>query len=140
MAGKACAVMWVLYRSVVFKRALSQKTKLLISQLIYCPTLICGHEFWVATERTRLWIQATEMSFICRMAGLSLRDGVRSSVIRRGLRVEPLLLHIKRSHLRWVGHLVRIPLRSLPGEMLWACPRKVIDGKMYTGFLRCQYH
>uniref|UniRef100_A0A8C6L3R3 Plac8 onzin related protein 2 n=1 Tax=Nothobranchius furzeri TaxID=105023 RepID=A0A8C6L3R3_NOTFU len=31
---------------------------------------------------------------------LSLRDGVRCSVIREGLRVDPLLLHIEKSQLR----------------------------------------
>ena len=46
-------------------------------------------------------IQAAEMSFLRRVAGLSLRDRVRSSVIRERLRVEPLLLHIERSQLRW---------------------------------------
>uniref|UniRef100_A0A3B5M1U4 Eukaryotic translation initiation factor 4H n=1 Tax=Xiphophorus couchianus TaxID=32473 RepID=A0A3B5M1U4_9TELE len=45
------------------------------------------------------------MGFLRRVAGLSLRDRVRSSVIREGLRVEPLLLHIERSQLRsiWSG-------------------------------------
>ncbi|TWW73189.1 hypothetical protein D4764_15G0005830 [Takifugu flavidus] len=48
---------------------------------------------------TRLRIQAAEMSFLPREAGLSLRDRVRSSDIREELRVEPLLLHIERSQL-----------------------------------------
>ena len=36
-------------------------------------------------------------------------DRVRSSVIREGLGVEPLLLCVERSQLRWFGHLVRMP-------------------------------
>ncbi|KAI3365352.1 hypothetical protein L3Q82_010435 [Scortum barcoo] len=39
------------------------------------------------------------------VAGRSLRDRVRSSVIREELGVEPLLLRIERSQLRWLGHL-----------------------------------
>jgi len=31
-------------------------------------------KIWVVTERTRLQIQATEMSFLQRLAGLSFRD------------------------------------------------------------------
>ena len=34
---------------------------------------------------------------------------MRSSAIREELGVEPLLLHIERSQLRWFGPLVRIP-------------------------------
>jgi len=37
----------------------------------------------------------------------SSRDRVRSSAIRRELCVEPLLLYIERSQLRWFRHLIR---------------------------------
>jgi len=36
-----------------------------------------GHELWVETERTRSRIQADKMSFLRRVARLSLRDRVR---------------------------------------------------------------
>ncbi|GAA6078097.1 uncharacterized protein LOC111191400, partial [Tachysurus ichikawai] len=52
----------------------------------------------------------------------SLRDRVRSSVTREELRVEPLLLHIERSQLRWLGHLFRMPPGRLPGEVFRAYP------------------
>ena len=55
------------------------------------------------------------------MAGLSLRDKVRSSDIRRELGVEPLLLRIGRSQLGWFEHLTRIPpsFRGFPGTSDW---------------------
>uniref|UniRef100_A0A8C6L8D1 Reverse transcriptase domain-containing protein n=1 Tax=Nothobranchius furzeri TaxID=105023 RepID=A0A8C6L8D1_NOTFU len=120
--GATSAVMWALYRSVVVNRELSQMAKLSIYRSIYVLTLTYGHEFWVVTERTRSWMQAAEMSFLRRVAGLSLRDRVRSSVIREGLGVDPLLLHIERSQLRWLGHLVRMPPGRLPGEVFRARP------------------
>ncbi|XP_051936482.1 uncharacterized protein LOC127610385 [Hippocampus zosterae] len=120
--GAASAVMRTLYRSVVVKKELSQRAKLSIYRSIYVPTLIYGHELWIVTERTRSRIQAAEMSFLRRVSGLSLRDKVRSSVIREGLRVEPLLLHIERSQMRWLGHLIRMPPERLPGEVFRACP------------------
>ncbi|XP_049899777.1 uncharacterized protein LOC126389867 [Epinephelus moara] len=112
--GAASAVMQALIRSVVVKRELSQKAKLSIYRSIYAPILTYGHELWVVTERMRSRVQAAEMSFLRRAAGLSFRDRVRSSDIREGLRVEPLLLHIERSQLRWFGHLVRMPSGRLP--------------------------
>ncbi|TWW80631.1 hypothetical protein D4764_01G0004460 [Takifugu flavidus] len=54
-----------------------------IYRSIFVPTLTYGHELWVMTERTRSRVQAAEMSFLRRVAGLSLRDRVRSSAIRR---------------------------------------------------------
>ncbi|XP_054621698.1 uncharacterized protein vopp1b isoform X1 [Dunckerocampus dactyliophorus] len=120
--GAASAVMQTLHRSVVVKRELSQKAKLSIYWSIYVPTLTYGHELWVMTERTRSRVQAAEMSFLRRVAGLSLRDRVRSTVIRERLRVEPLLLRIERSQMRWLGHLVRMPPGRLPGEVFRASP------------------
>lgn len=47
------------------------------------------------------WREQKPESFLCRMAGLSLRDRVRSSVIQEELRVELLLLHVEKSQLPW---------------------------------------
>ncbi|KAK3553558.1 hypothetical protein QTP70_004565 [Hemibagrus guttatus] len=122
--GAAAAVMRFMYRSVVVKKELSRKAKLSIYQSIYAPTLTHGHELWVMTERIRSRIQAAEMSFLRRVAGRSLRDRVRSSVIREELGVEPLLLHIKRGQLRWLGHLFLMPPGRLSGEVFRACPTR----------------
>ncbi|KAK3542618.1 hypothetical protein QTP86_031319, partial [Hemibagrus guttatus] len=120
--GAAAAIMRSMYRSVVVKKELSRKAKLSIYQSIYIPTLTYDHELWVMTERVRSRIQAAEMSFLCRVAGRSLRDRVRSSVPREELGVNPLLLHIERGQLRWLGHLFRMPLGHLPGVVFRACP------------------
>ncbi|TWW69469.1 hypothetical protein D4764_18G0002750 [Takifugu flavidus] len=119
--GVASAVLRTLHRSIVVKRELSQKAKLSIYQSIFVPTLTYGHELWVMTERTRSRVQAAEMSFLHRVAGLSLRDRVRSSAIREELGVESLLLRVERSQMRWLGHLVRLPPGCLPGEVFRAC-------------------
>ncbi len=62
------------------------------------------------------------MSFLHRVAWRSLRDRVRSSVTREELRVEPLLLDIERSQLRWLGHLFQMPPGHLPGEVFRVRP------------------
>ncbi|TWW67388.1 hypothetical protein D4764_02G0004290 [Takifugu flavidus] len=118
----ASAVMRALNQSVKVKKELSRTAKLSIYRSIYVPILTFGHQHWVMTERMRSWIQAAEMSFLRRVAGLSLRDRVRSSDIREELGVEPLLLHIERSHLGWLGHLARMPSGRLPLEVFRTGP------------------
>ena len=120
--GAASSVMRTLHGSLVVKRELSRKAKLSIYQSIFVPALTYGHELWVMTERTRSRVQAAEMSFLRRVAGLSLRDRVRSSVIREELGVDPLLLRVEKSQMRWLGHLVRMPPGRLPGEVFRARP------------------
>ena len=74
------------------------------------------------TERTRSRIKASKMGFLRRVAGVSLRDRVRSLVTREGLGVEPLLLCVERSQLRWFRHLVRMPPGRIPREVFQAHP------------------
>ena len=111
-----------LYRSVVVKRELSFRTKLSIYRSVYLPVLTYGHELWVVTERMRSRVQAAEMRYLRRVAGLTLRDGVRSSAIREDLEVESLLLRVERSQLRWFGHLIRMSPGRLPVELFRARP------------------
>ena len=72
--GVAAAVMQALNWSIVLKKELSRKASLSIYQSIYVSTLTYGHELWVMTKRTRSRIQAAEMIFLHRVAGLSLKD------------------------------------------------------------------
>ncbi|KAK3518104.1 hypothetical protein QTP70_033329 [Hemibagrus guttatus] len=60
--GAAAAVMRSMYRSVVVKKELSRKAKLLIYQSIYVPTLTYGHELWVMTERYKRHLSTTSNS------------------------------------------------------------------------------
>jgi len=60
-------------------------------------------------------MQAAEMSFRRRVSGLNLRDRVRISHIQEELGVDPLLLHIERSQLRWFGYLIRQTQNPLEG-------------------------
>lgn len=55
--GASRVVMRMLYQSVVVKTKLGVKAKGSVYQLIYIPTLIYGHEFWVTTERMKSHIQ-----------------------------------------------------------------------------------
>ena len=56
------------------------------------------------------------------VAGFSIRDRVRIAVIWEGLGVESLLLPVKRSQLRWFGHLTRMPSGRLPREVYQTGP------------------
>ena len=118
--GKASAVMRALHYSVVMKRKLSKKAKLSIFKAVFVPILTYGHESWVMTERMRSQVQASEMRFLRRIEGVTLFNKVRSSEIRKSLNIEPLLLRIERSQLRWFGHVSRMPQERLPKQALHA--------------------
>ena len=60
------------------------------------------------------------MSFSRKIEGVALFNKVRSSEIRKSLNIEPLLLRIERSQLRWFGHVSRIPQERLSKQALLA--------------------
>ena len=53
-------------------------------------------------------VQAAEMGFLQKVRGLSLLNKVKTTDIRQSLNIEPLLLRIEQSQLRWYGHVTRI--------------------------------
>ena len=55
-----------------------------------------------------------------RIEGVTLFNKVRSSEIRKSPNIEPLLLRIERSQLRWFGHVSRMPQERLPKQALLA--------------------
>ena len=116
--GKANAVMQALHYSVVMKRELSKTAKLSIFKAVFVPILIYGHESWVMTERLQSQVQASEMRFLRKIERVTLFNKVRSSEIRKSLNIEPLLLRIERSQLRWFGHVSRMPQERLPKQAL----------------------
>ena len=121
--GKASAVMLALHYSVVMKQELSKKAKLSIFKAVFVHILTYVHESWVMTERMRSQVQASEMRFLRRIEGVTLFNKVRSSKIRKSLNIEPLLLRIERSQLRWFGHVSRMPQEKTP-QTSFTCQSK----------------
>jgi len=70
------------------------------------------------TKRIQSQVQAYEMRFLQRIEGVTLLDKVRSPEIRKSLNIEPLLLRIERSQLRWFGHVSIMPKKRLPIQAL----------------------
>ena len=62
---------------------------------------VYGHESCVLTKRVRSQVQVSEKKFLRRIEGVTLFNKMRSSEIQKSLNIEPLLLRIKRSQLRW---------------------------------------
>ena len=118
--GKASAVMRALHYSVVIKRELSKKAKLSIFKAVFVPILTYGHESCVMTERMRSQVQASEMRFLRRSKELHCLTRCVALKFEKSLNIEPLLLRIERSQLRWFGHVSRMPQERLPKQALHA--------------------
>lgn len=74
------------------------------------------------TVRMRSGLQTAEMSFLSRVAVLSLRDKVRSLDIWRDLGIELLFFHVKGGQLRCSS----ISSGCLLGTFLWSCSGHIL--------------
>ena len=99
--------------SVMGSARLSTEAKLAIYKSLFRPILTYGHESWIMTERTRSRVQAAEMRFLRRIFGVTRMDQVRNTLIREAINVEPLLLWVEKSQLRWRGHVERMSSERL---------------------------
>jgi len=66
--------------------------------------LIYGYESWVMTVSIRSQVQAYNTWFLRRIEAVKL------------MKIEPLLLRIERSQLRWFGHVSRMP-QGFPNKL-----------------------
>ena len=101
--GKASAVMRALHYLVVMKRELSKKAKLSIFKPVFVLILTYGYESWVMTERVRSQMRTSEMRFSQSIQGVTLFTKVRSFETQKSLNINPFLLRLERSQLRWFG-------------------------------------
>ena len=75
------------------------------------------------------------MRFLRKIEGVTLFNKVRSSENRKSLNIEPLLLQIERSQLRWFDHVSRMLQERLPKQALLAKP----NGRRPVGRLRTRW-
>src|SRR5690606_19463265 len=106
--AQASVVARELWRLVVCNARLSQEAKLAVYRSLFKSILTYGHESWILTERTRSRVQAAEMRFLRRIVGVTRMDRIRNDDIRMDLGVEPLLLSVEKSQMRWYGHVLRM--------------------------------
>ena len=80
----------------------------------------------------RYRVQAAEISFLQKVRSLSVLDKVKSTDIYKSLNIEPLLLRIERSQLRWYGHVTQMPRKRKAKQIMDA----LLSGKRPRGRLR----
>jgi exonuclease III len=117
----ASVVMRELWRLAGNER-IPMEAQIAVFNSLYKSVLTYGHESWILTERTRSRVQAAEMRYLRRILGVSRRHRLRNDSIREAVNLEPLLLQVERSQLRWLGHVIRMDPERLPRRLLFATP------------------
>ena len=64
-------------------------------------------ETWTTIKRMDNKLRVTQRAMECLMAGVTKKDHIRSTELRRKTKVEDIVLRIKKSKWRWAGHTTR---------------------------------
>ena len=69
--------------------------------------MIYGSETWAMNVEQQRRLERAEMRMVRWMCGVSLRERKTSAELRRMMGIEPVVDVVKRSRLRWMGHVLR---------------------------------
>ena len=103
-----------------------------------------GSETWLMKVEHESKLNRTEMGMIIWMCGVKLNERKKSEELRELLGLEPVSLMIKKSRLRWFGHVERkndsnwvkhcimwevegIRLRGCPKKTWWDCVKNDME-------------
>ena len=86
---------------VLKRRELSKRTKLTVVNAMMVPLLLYGCEVWSLTKQQQRRVQATQMSVMRRIQGVSRMKKMRSEEIRQQLGQEDYLDVIRRRQENW---------------------------------------
>lgn len=78
----ASKVYYSLNGSVIRKKEISRRTKLIVYKTIFRPTLIYGSESWVLNKSQKSKLQAVNMKYLRANKGVTRMDRIRSNIIR----------------------------------------------------------
>ena len=88
------------------------------------PALLYGCETWIMRTKDKNKIESTEMRFLRRLKGVTLRDRERSNDIRKELILERSMVEVVAEYQKnWHEHVSRMPSDRLPKQAFLYIPR-----------------
>ena len=94
-------------------RGLSWKTKVQVYNAMVVPMMTYGCESWVLREKEKSRLQATEMSVLRKVAGVTTMDHIRNEEIRHRLQQRSIVDVVRERRERW-----RVKVMEKPESLL----------------------
>ena len=104
--------------------SMRKEVKLRLHNVVSKPMLLYSSETWIMREKDKNKIESSEMRFLRRLQGVSLRDRVRSADIRNELGLERSIVEeIVQYQNNWKEHVNRMSSDRLPKQALFYNPK-----------------
>ena len=124
-------------RSRVFQnRNLTISTKAAVYKAVCLSTLLYGSETWTPYQRHIHSLEDFHIRCLQRILGLTWEDRVPYIDIYDRTNTPSITVLLGQKHLRWVGHVIRMPAHRLPRQILYG---QLLDGQRSAGGQKKRY-
>ena len=107
-------------RSSVWEcRGLSLQTKLKVYRAVVLPSLLYACETWTVYSRHAKQLNAFHMRCLRRLLNIRWQDKIPDTEVLHRTEMESIHAILKRSQLRWAGHVCRMSDERLPKRLLY---------------------
>ena len=124
--GSASAAFGRLKTRVFLNRNLTVSTKAAVYKAVCLSTLLYGSEAWTPYQRHVRILERFHIRCLQRILGLTWEDRVPYVDIYDRTQTPSIQVFLAQRHLRWVGHVIRMPAQRLP--------RQILYGQLQEGF------
>lgn len=115
---KATKAYYSMCSTIIKKKEISKKTKMLVYKTIFQPILLFGSETWTMSNNMKSRVQAVEMKYLRAVKGVTRRDHIRNQEVREELEVKSAMETVEERQLGWWGHLQRLD-NDRPVKKIW---------------------
>ena len=110
-------------------RYMSRETKCKVYKAVVLSSLLHGSESWAIQDSQVQRLEVFHMKCLRQIMGITLRDRVPNEDILKSCRVQSISVLLRKSRMRWLGHIGRMKDVRLP--------KMVLFSKLANG-IRCQ--
>ena len=131
--GAASAAFGRLKTRVFLNRNLTVSTKAAVYKAVCLSTLLYGSEAWTPYQRHVRILERFHIRCLQRILGLTWEDRVPYVDIYDRTQTPSIQVFLAQHHLRWVGHVIRMPAHRLPRQILYGQPQEGFRSPVGSG-------
>ena len=117
--ARACSAFGRLRKSVWERRGITLATKLKVYRAVVLPSLLYASETWTVYSRHARQLNSFHMRCLRNLLHVKWQDKVPDTEVLQRAQMESIYATLKRSQLRWAGHVHRMPDERLPKILLY---------------------
>jgi hypothetical protein len=101
-----------------FGKQMRKDVKIRFHNVIAKSSLLYDTECWTLRRKDRNRINSSQMKFIRSLAGVTLRDRIKSEDLRNRWRTHGMVQEVQNYRFKWMQYVLRMPAKRLPRKLL----------------------